>query len=239
MKRITSFSLALIMGLCLHAPSGFAQDQNPNKDDTKGAQGSPHGDKGKGHGKKSEGPSQSINGPSNVVQQVQKGSKKHGTSLGNTSDGNINSTAISTARHSTKTRTLNSGVTAQSVQVSSRGQSRQTFNVQGTRSNRYNGQWISGDTHGDWARNGDHRWNNHDYRWYDGGWLIIDAGDYQSGSIVSRVKESLAQQGYYDGEINDHVGRQRRRAIASYQADNDLPVSGHIDGPLLESLRLE
>ena len=51
-----------------------------------------------------------------------------------------------------------------------------TPNNQYNSGNSYGGLWFSGNTHGDWNHDGEHYWNNHNYRWYDGGWLIIDAG---------------------------------------------------------------
>ena len=146
-------------------------------------------------------------------------------------------------------------VNNQNIQRTNRSQSQQNqpsgFTVQGNRSNQYNGQWVAGNTHSDWDRNTNHEWNNHDYRWHDGGWLIFNAnptlayvgsgspGYYQTGSLVISVKHSLADQGYYNGHFSATVGPRTRQAISNYESDKGLQVNGQIDGPLLASLGLE
>jgi hypothetical protein len=222
MKRITLFSLALVIGFCLQAPSGFAQDQDQNPKDTKEAKGSSHEGKAKSQVAKDDrgtgGASHAVKGSTEAAQRVHKGSETSVTSRGDKSNGNASGNN-----------------TATTIQQTKRHESRQTgspaFVVQGNQSNHYNGQWVAGNTHSDWGRNGYHQWNNHDYRWYDGGWLIIDAGYYQSGSIVREVKTSLAQ--------DDRIGPRTRQAISNYESDNDLPGDGRINEPLLASLRLE
>ena len=123
---------------------------------------------------------------------------------------------------------------------------------QGNRGNRYGGQWFPGDTHPDWGNSGEHYWNHHHYRWYDGGWLIITSGysepAYASGydrgystrnSVARNVQRRLAAQGYYDGGIDGDIGPGSRRAIANYQDDHGLRATGRIDDNLLVSLGLE
>jgi len=138
-------------------------------------------------------------------------------------------------------------VTEQSDKQTSQSQSQQkqsaSIVVQGTQANHYNNQWVAASTHGDWDISVNHNWNNHEYRYYDGGWLIITTsespGYYQSGALVIRVKQSLAQQGYYNGHLTGTVGPHTRLAISNYESANGLPVNGQIDGPLLASLGLE
>ena len=112
-----------------------------------------------------------------------------------------------------------------------------------TRDNNYGGLWSAESTHRDWNRDGVHRWNSHNYRWYEGGWLIIDGGysPYFSddSSTASRVQAKLADRGYYHGPIDGDIGPGSRRAIANYQDDHDLRVTGRINDPLLVSLRME
>lgn len=123
-----------------------------------------------------------------------------------------------------------------------------TPNGQYNSSNNYGGYWSQANTHNDWSHNGRHYWNDHNYRWYQGGWLIIDAGfnpyyvntGYGNyASPVSSVQASLANLGYYDGPIDGDAGPGTRNAIASYQNDHNLNVTGRIDGDLLQSLQLE
>ena len=247
MKRITFLSLALIIGPGLLAPAVFAQDDNQDKKDAKEAAGSPAAG-----GVKKQSDKQSQKADS--VPGAAKGSNVSGGKIQKETDTAVatrqvkshskvsgNNTAV--AQGSTNSGTRKTALNGQSGPQTNQGKSRQSqsvaITVQGNRSNQYNGQWFAGNTHGDWDRNGDHEWNNHDYRWYDGGWLIIDAGDYETGSIVAQVKESLTQRGYYNGHISDTLGPHTRAAISNYQNDNDLVVNGRIDDPLLVSLRLE
>ena len=119
--------------------------------------------------------------------------------------------------------------------------------------NNYGGNWYPAHTHSDWNQHQQYYWNNHNYQWYNNGWLIIDAGfnpyyldsgysnrGYLNGSsTVANVQSSLASQGYYRGLIDGDAGPGTRNAIASYQSDNGLRVTGRINDPLLQSLQLE
>jgi len=109
--------------------------------------------------------------------------------------------------------------------------------------NNYGGLWFAENTHSDWNREGQHYWNQHNYRWYDGGWLIIDGGyrPYYSspGSTAINVQIKLANEGYYRGSIDGDIGPGTRSAIADYQSDHDLRITGNINDPLLQSLQLE
>ena len=117
-----------------------------------------------------------------------------------------------------------------------------------TKSNNYGGLWYPENSHSDWNRDGRHYYNHHNYRWYDGGWIIIDGGYTPSystrvystgGSVASNVQARLADKGYYRGPIDGDIGPGTRNAIANYQGDHDLRVTGRINDSLLESLRLE
>ena len=59
-----------------------------------------------------------------------------------------------------------------------------------------------------------------------------------AGSIAAPVQEQLARRGYYHGPVDGIVGRGTRAAIAAYQRNHDLEVTGNINAPLLRSLRL-
>ena len=135
-------------------------------------------------------------------------------------------------------------------QVYSTQQRTQVYSTQQqyTKGNNYGGLWFNGNTHSDWNRNDQHYWNHHNYRWYDGGWLIIDggytpyypdAGYSNRGSTVSNVQMRLADQGYYRGPIDGDSGPGTRNAIAHYQGDHGMRVTGRINDSLLLALRLE
>ncbi len=123
-----------------------------------------------------------------------------------------------------------------------------TPNNQYNRGNHYGGLWSGANTHNDWNHHGQHYWNNNNYMWYQGGWLIISSGfnpfyvnsGYSNyGSPVSSVQASLANQGYYNGLIDGDAGPGTRNAIASYQNDHNLYVTGHINNDLLQSLQIQ
>lgn len=231
MKRITFLPLALFIALSLQPLPLFAQDQDQNRKDAKDAESAHHKSKDKPNGAKQVQKKQS---PGDVARNDNPQARERANNTANARR-SINGTAQSTS------------VVNRNVQQTDQRQSYQSqttsVSVQGNRSNQYNGQWVAGGTHSDWDRNSYHNWNNRNYRWYDGGWLIINVGAspgyYQSDSMVIRVKQSLAQQGYYNGHFTDTVGPHTRQAISNYQSDKGLQVNGQIDGPLLASLGLE
>jgi Putative peptidoglycan binding domain len=230
MNRITILPLAFIFGICLQPLSLYAQDQGQAKGDAISA-----GDSAKG--------GKDLKSGKHAGKQIEKNmaSNRDAPTAKAFSNKDVNIT------RPTNAGTLNESNTRQSVQQTNRNQSfsRQssTFAVHGNQSNHYNGQWMSADTHGDWDVHADHNWNHHQYRYYDGGWLIVDldsapAVDYGSGSMGSNVQARLAQQGYYHGPIDGEIGPGTRRAIAHYEVDNGMAANGVIDGPLLASLGL-
>jgi hypothetical protein len=138
------------------------------------------------------------------------------------------------------------------------GRNRAAFN----RGNNYGGRWFAGGAHPYWNRGGLHYWNGHYYRWWDNGWLICDNGfwpysypyyypsDYStddsgynpasiSTATVTDVQSQLAQLGYYSGDIDGTAGPLTSQAIARYQSDRGLAVTGAINEQLLQSLGLE
>jgi hypothetical protein len=216
------------MGVCLQTVPVLAQDQDQKKQDTKDAASAPHA--------ASEKPK--------AAKQVKQKPQQRNMSANDKPQGKSKTDNLARDNRSTVATMQNTGVVKQSGRQTQQRQSRTTATaVQGNRSNQYNNQWVAGNTHRDWDRNSNHRWNNHDYRWYDGGWLIIDVGAspdyYQTGSLVIRVKQSLADQGYYNGHFSATVGPRTRSAISHYESDKGLQVNGQIDGPLLASLGLE
>ena len=59
-----------------------------------------------------------------------------------------------------------------------------------------------------------------------------------NNSAGAAVQEALSRRGYYQGSIDGEIGPQSRRAIARYQGDRGLPVTGGISSSLLHSLGL-
>jgi hypothetical protein len=65
-------------------------------------------------------------------------------------------------------------------------------------------------------------------------------GGYGSsyGGTDAAVQSELARRGYYNGPIDGDIGPGSSRAIARYQMDRGLPVTGSITSSLLRSLGL-
>jgi len=116
-----------------------------------------------------------------------------------------------------------------------------------------------------WDRGRTHDWNHHHYRWSGGDWVIIDPGlpydynygygydydepttysspaysyDYSSSeSLAMSVQDRLARQGYSPGPVDGVIGAQTRDALADFQNDHRLPVTGQIDTATLRALGL-
>ena len=67
---------------------------------------------------------------------------------------------------------------------------------------------------------------------------VVSNGRRGRGSLEAQVQQQLAQGGYYRGAIDGIVGEGTRRAIKSYERDNNLRVDGRIDDDLLASMGL-
>ncbi|MEZ0277026.1 MAG: peptidoglycan-binding protein, partial [Roseimicrobium sp.] len=64
-----------------------------------------------------------------------------------------------------------------------------------------------------------------------------DWGQQQAGSSTdASVQRALARRGYYNGPIDGSLGSGSRNAIARYQRDRGLPVTGSVTSSLLRSL---
>ena len=63
-----------------------------------------------------------------------------------------------------------------------------------------------------------------------------DYGNQSTDSTVAAVQERLARDGYYHGQIDGVAGRQTQRAIARFQSNNRLPVTGQLTAETLASL---
>ena len=61
--------------------------------------------------------------------------------------------------------------------------------------------------------------------------------DPEPDPLVLEVQTRLQELGYHRGELDGLMGGTTREAVRAYRYDAGLPISGAIDGPLLESLR--
>jgi hypothetical protein len=68
--------------------------------------------------------------------------------------------------------------------------------------------------------------------WDEGGW------NRERGwsNIATEVQDELNRRGYDSGLADGILGSQTRKAIAQFQRDSGLPVTGRIDRPLLVAL---
>lgn len=108
------------------------------------------------------------------------------------------------------------------------------------------------ETSRNWDRGRVHEWNNHRFRFEDGAWIIIDPGyDYDygmttyaspgfidSGSLVMSAQDRLNRLGYSAGPADGVLGPQTRDAIAGFQNDNGLAVTGNLNTPTVRALGL-
>lgn len=58
-------------------------------------------------------------------------------------------------------------------------------------------------------------------------------------SMDAAVQQALAQAGYYNGPIDGSLGPLSRRAIANYQQDRGMRVTGSLSSNLINSLGLQ
>ena len=75
-----------------------------------------------------------------------------------------------------------------------------------------------------------------DYYDYDG--PIYTYGNLLPDQVIANVQSALQQEGYYLGPITGSLAPATCAAIAKYQVDHGLVVTGAIDEPTVESLGL-
>lgn len=78
----------------------------------------------------------------------------------------------------------------------------------------------------------------YNYAPYDNDDQSAYAGSGQSAAnaTVSAVQSELAKLGYYNGAIDGALGDETEAALARYQEDNDLSVTGTVNAATLQSL---
>jgi hypothetical protein len=73
---------------------------------------------------------------------------------------------------------------------------------------------------------------------YDDQSAYAYSDQYGSNATVSAVQSQLAKLGYYRGAIDGVVGDETQAAVARYQEDHDLSVTGTLTAATLQSLGL-
>jgi hypothetical protein len=103
-------------------------------------------------------------------------------------------------------------------------------------------------SHNGWNQGRQYYWHGHHYGWYNNGWYIIDPFPYygygysspsygdNGGGVAVQVQSALQQAGYYQGPIDGIIGPGTSAAIAAYQRDNGLRVTGTITPGLVQNL---
>jgi hypothetical protein len=71
---------------------------------------------------------------------------------------------------------------------------------------------------------------------YDG--PIYTYGNLLPDEVIANVQVALQDAGYYFGTITGSLNVETRAALANFQRDYGLPITGAIDEPTIESLRL-
>ena len=83
---------------------------------------------------------------------------------------------------------------------------------------------------------GSYDYNTQDpYSYYSG----YAAPAQSNNAVVSSVQSHLAKLGYYSGAVDGVLGDQTEAAIARYQEDNDLSVTGTVTSATLHALGLQ
>jgi His-Xaa-Ser repeat protein HxsA len=87
--------------------------------------------------------------------------------------------------------------------------------------------------------------NSYPYNYDDQSYNYDDQSPYSgsnqsaANATVSAVQSELAKLGYYNGAIDGTLGDQTESALAHYQEDSDLSVTGTVDAPTLQSLGIK
>jgi hypothetical protein len=74
------------------------------------------------------------------------------------------------------------------------------------------------------------------YNDYDG--PIYTYGDLLPDEVIANVQTTLQDAGYYSGPITGSLNGETRAALANFQRDYGLPITGAIDEPTVETLGL-
>ena len=73
---------------------------------------------------------------------------------------------------------------------------------------------------------------------YDDGQGYVPSDQYENNTTLSAVQSALAKLGYYRGAIDGVIGDETKAALARYQQDHDLSVTGTVTTAILQSLGL-
>ena len=77
------------------------------------------------------------------------------------------------------------------------------------------------------------------YEYYDYDGPIYTYGNLLPDQVILNVQRALAEEGYYAGALTGSLTAPTRQAIANYQQDAGLFVTGVVDAPTVAALGLE
>src|ERR1051326_7545662 len=99
----------------------------------------------------------------------------------------------------------------------------------------YDNSYGYPDDYGDYPYNGAEYSPTQAYSYYNG----YASSDTNSNRVVSAVQSKLASFGYYHDAIDGILGDETEAALARYQQDQDLSVTGTVTGTTLHALGLQ
>jgi hypothetical protein len=77
------------------------------------------------------------------------------------------------------------------------------------------------------------------YQYYDYDGPIYTYGNLLPDQVIINVQRALQEEGYYAGGLTGSLSSATRQAIANYQQDAGLLVTGVVDAPTVAALGLE
>lgn len=77
------------------------------------------------------------------------------------------------------------------------------------------------------------------YENFDYNGPIYTYGDLLPDQVIYNVQRALKELGYYGGPLTGSFSATTRAAVAAFQEDNGLDVTGAIDAPTVEALELD
>ena len=77
------------------------------------------------------------------------------------------------------------------------------------------------------------------YEYYDYDGPIYTYGNLLPDQVIINVQRALQEEGYYSGGLTGSLNSATRQAIANYQQDAGLLVTGVVDAPTVAALGLE
>jgi hypothetical protein len=176
------------------------------------------------------------------------GAKRHGGHRSANTSAQIAAARARQAQRSAAVAQRNAAISRSRSTAAANAAARRSLNrtyINNTDSRRYevNRNYYNPPTvvYRDWDRDRVHYWNNHRYHWYDNAWVVLDVPTvaFGGGSLTANVQAALEREGYDPGPVDGVMGPGTRDAIADYQSDHGLYVTGEINDSLLRSLELE